>query len=153
METRRTAVGRASVAVVVVVVAAVAFGVYGLARPPTTETSYVTTNAYETTAKTFTTTVYENVKFTGTCTAVSYFLPDTVLESVTNVTLVSGSSTKYSMSVISMIYPGTTTLGTSTYGASTFGNGTALLTIVSTSVNSNYIPSSGWTVTTCTFAP
>ena len=132
---------------IVVVIAALAFGAYGLAKAPTVETSYV----YSTT--TYTTSIYKNVQMTETCTAVSYIIPDTEEVSITNVTVTSGTNTTYSLSTVTVSHAAETTLGTTTYSTSTYGNNTSVYTITSTSDNLNDIPSNGWTVTTCTFTP
>ena len=135
-----------TVLAIVVVVAALAFGAYGLTKAPATETSYAASTT------TYTTTIYKNVQMTGTCTAVSYFIPDTMAVSITNVTVTSGTSTSYYQSSVTLS-GGETTLGTTTYSTSTYGNGTTVYTTTSTSQNLNDIPSNGWTVTTCTFSP
>jgi hypothetical protein len=148
MKPGRKAVGTAvTVLAIVVVVAALALGAYGLARAPTVETSYVNSTT------TYTTTVYKNVEMVGTCTAVSYIIPDTEEVSTTNVTVTSGTNTMYSVSTVTISHAGETTLGTTTYSTSTFGNNTAVYTATSTSDNLNDIPSDGWTVTTCAFTP
>jgi uncharacterized membrane protein YuzA (DUF378 family) len=148
MNRQRTATGKSITAlVIVVVVAALAFGAYGLTKSSTVETSYGTSTT------TYTTTVYKNVEMVGTCTAVSYIIPDYGEVSVTNVTVTSGTATTYSLSTITVSPAGETTLGTTKYSTSTYENNTAIYTTTSTSQNLNDIPSNGWTVTTCTFAP
>jgi len=129
-----------AVIVVVVMLASVAFGIYGFTKSPSVETSYVsTTTTYTTTiystpsiqtsyinnTKTLTTTIYR-VELTGTCTAVSYFLPDTTASTT----------------------PSVTTLGTTTYSTSIYGNVTTTYTSVSTSPGFD-----AWTVTTCILSP
>ena len=148
MKAQRTAVGTTVTALaIVVVVVALAFGAYGLAKVPTVETSYVNSTT------TYTTTIYKNVEMVGTCTAVSYIIPDTEEVSLTTVTMTSGTNTTYSVSTVTISHAGETTLGTTTYSTSTYANNTGVYTMTSTSDNLNDIPSNGWTVTTCTFAP
>ena len=147
MKTRGRAIGKAAAAlVIIVVVASLAFGAYGLANPRTVETSYVSTTTY-------TTTVFKNVEMVGNCTAVSYLIPDTVVVTFTNVTVTSGGSTTYSEGTVTVSTAGETTLGTTTYATSTYANSTAAYSMTSTSVDTNEIPSNGWTVTVCAFAP
>ena len=134
--------------VIVVAVAALAFGAYGLAKAPTVETSYVNSTT------TYTTTVYENVEMTGTCTAVSYIIPDTEEVSLTTVTSVTGTNTTYSVSTVTISHASETTLGTTTYSTSTYAAiGNVGYVVTTTSQDLNDIPSNGWTVTTCAFTP
>jgi hypothetical protein len=145
---QRTSTGKSITAlVIVIVVGALAFGAYGLTRSSTVETSYATSTT------TYTTTVYKNVEMVGTCAAVSYIIPDTEEVSITNVTVSSGTATTYSLSTITVSRAGETTLATTTYSTSTYENNTTVYTTTTTSQNLNDIPSNGWTVTTCTFAP
>jgi hypothetical protein len=148
MKAQRTAVGTTVTALgIVVVVVALAFGAYGLAKAPTVETSYVNSTT------TYTTTIYKNVEMVGTCTAVSYIIPDTEEVSLTTVTMTSGTNTTYFVNTVTISHAGETTLGTTTYSTSTYANNTGVYTMTSTSDNLNDIPSNGWTVTTCTFTP
>ena len=102
---------------------------------------------------TTTVTINENVQINGTCTAVSYIIPDTEEVSLTTVTMTSGTNTTYFVNTVTISHAGETTLGTTTYSTSTYANNTGVYTMTSTSDNLNDIPSNGWTVTTCTFTP
>lgn len=148
MHVQKAATGKtvASLAIVAVIVA-LAFGAYGLTRPPTVETSYVTNTT------TYTTTVYKNMEMVGTCTAVSYIIPDTEEAFLANVTVISGTSTTYYLSTTAVVTAGETTLGTTAYITSTYANSTAAYAVTSTSQNLDVIPSDGWTVTACTLVP
>ena len=136
MRVRRAAVG--IVAIVIVV------GAFALVLPQT-GLLYTTTKI-----QTFTTTVFENTRETGTCTATSYLVPDTVEVSATEVTVTSGNSTYSSLSTTT-IYPGTATEGTTTYSVLTYVNGTSSFVITSTSTDYDDAPSDGWSVIVCSF--
>jgi len=103
---------------------------------------------------TTTVTINENVQINGTCTAVSYIIPDTEKVSLTTVTVTSGTSTTYYVSTITISHAGETTLGTTTY--STFTHvaiSNVGYVVTTTSQDLNDIPSDGWTVTVCTYQP
>jgi hypothetical protein len=115
----------------------------------TTATVTITTIINDTT----TTSVYENVQVIGNCTAVSYFLPDTVEQLVTDVTITSGNTTTHSISFGSTIRATTTTLGTRIYTVTSYANNTSIFTVTSESDDLSDIPSDGWTNTICTYQP
>lgn len=91
------------------------------------------------------------VKLIGACGAATYFLPDTIQISVTNVSIVSNGTTSYYQST-STIYPSTETFNSTTYSIFLFTN-TSTSFITSNTTYLPVMPSSEWIITICTFAP
>jgi hypothetical protein len=109
---------------------------------------------FQVTPNSTTGTINENVRVNGTCTAVSYIIPDTEEVSLTTVTVTSGTNTTYSVSTVTISHAAETTLGTTTY--STFTNvamSNVGYVVTTTSQDLNDIPSDGWTVAVCTYQP
>jgi len=126
----RTATALIAAALVAGVIAVLSLGTNRLV---TTSTEWFTTTSTDLVTSTIvvnhrtTVSVYENVEMVGSCTAVSYFAPDTSSYGVNQ----------------------TATIGTTTYPTSTYVNNTVGYAMTSTSQNLGDRPSDGWTVTIC----
>jgi len=118
-------------------------------RFTTTATSFVTVTSVLN--HTTTVSVYENVEMMGNCTAVSYFLGDMQTEYATNSTVTQGNSTSYTLVITSVHSATVQTIGTKAYTTTAYANGTSVIITTSTLYDPNAAPSSGWTVTICTY--
>jgi hypothetical protein len=96
-----------------------------------------------------TTTVYNALEQVGYCNTTSYFVPDTIQATLTVITVTSDNSTFTTTSYYDS-GPQTSVQTGASYRTTVYGNETGTYTIVRTSTG-NYVPSSGWTVTACTF--
>jgi hypothetical protein len=127
------------------------FAVAGVIVVFASQTTMSVTVSTRTERFTTTMTVYENVEVVGSCTAVSYDLPDVDIAMRVTVTVTSGNSTSYSVGE-SISFATTHDDGTQTYTTTSYANATSsIFATTSTSYDLGAAPSSAWTVTACTY--